>query len=235
MSACLIASGLDPTIPVWIMSSNCLASSPVRSKEYSQQHFLQFYSVWPATRRHDPLFGVNGTIHSGCFPLMVPINCIPRYTKENELVLERFVGSGSTLVACAASKRLGIGVDINPEAEKGKKKRFRLTEDQRLRFSHEVGHEYEHLLQNEIRRRPEGDREDAGSGHLCFHSKTTSRLFGLPLGRLGRSFVLASYLFDGVAQLRLGLLGAVPVFRFGRLKSSLMVMPWRQIECKRHI
>jgi ParB family chromosome partitioning protein len=100
---------------------------PAKWKEYSQQNFLQFYSVWPATRRHDPLFGVNGTIYSGCFPIMVPINCILRYTKENEVVLDPFVGSGSTLVACAALRRLGIGVDINPEAEKAKEKRFRLV------------------------------------------------------------------------------------------------------------
>jgi len=100
---------------------------PAKWKEYSHQFYLQFYSVWPATRRHDPLFGVNGTIYSGCFPLIVPINCILRYTKENEIVLDPFVGSGSTLVACATLRRVGIGVDINPEAEKAKEKRFKLV------------------------------------------------------------------------------------------------------------
>jgi hypothetical protein len=100
---------------------------PAKWKEYSQRYYLQFYSVWPATRRHDPFFGVNGTIYSGCFPLIVPINCILRYTKENEVVLDPFVGSGTTLVACAMLRRLGIGVDINPEAEKAKEKRFKLV------------------------------------------------------------------------------------------------------------
>ncbi len=100
---------------------------PAKWKEYSQQYYLQFYSVWPVTRRHDPFFGVNGTVYSGCFPLIVPINCILRYTKENELVLDSFAGSGTTLVACAMLKRLGIGVDINPEAEKAKEKRFRVV------------------------------------------------------------------------------------------------------------
>jgi ParB family chromosome partitioning protein len=100
---------------------------PEKWKEYSKQYYLQFYSVWPVTRRHDPFFGVNGTIYSGCFPLIVPVNCILRYTKENELVLDPFVGSGTTLVACAMLRRLGIGVDINPEAEKAKEKRFKLV------------------------------------------------------------------------------------------------------------
>jgi len=98
---------------------------PANWKEYSDQQYLQFYSVWPVTRRHDPFFGVNGTIYSGCFPLIVPVNCILRYTKENELVLDPFVGSGTTLVACAMLRRLGIGVDINPEAEIAKEKRFK--------------------------------------------------------------------------------------------------------------
>jgi DNA modification methylase len=97
---------------------------PSKWKEYSHQYYLQFYSVWPVTRRHDPFFGVNGTIYSGCSPLIVPINCILRYTKENELVLDPFVGSGTTLVACGMLRRFGVGVDINPEAEKAKEKRF---------------------------------------------------------------------------------------------------------------
>jgi len=97
---------------------------PSKWKEYSHRYYLEFYSVWPVTRRHDPFFGVNGTIYSGCSPLMVPINCILRYTKENELVLDPFVGSGTTLVACGMLRRFGIGVDINPEAEKAKQKRF---------------------------------------------------------------------------------------------------------------
>jgi DNA modification methylase len=58
---------------------------------------------------------------------MVPINYILRYKKESEVVLDPFVGSGSTLVACATLRRLGVGVDINPEAEKAKEKRFKLV------------------------------------------------------------------------------------------------------------
>jgi ParB family chromosome partitioning protein len=100
-----------------------------RWKEYSRQYYLQFYSVWPVTRRHDPFFGVNGTIYPGCFPLVVPINCILRYTKESELVLDPFAGSATTLVACAMLRRYGIGVDINPEAEQAKEKRFRIVRE----------------------------------------------------------------------------------------------------------
>jgi DNA modification methylase len=33
-------------------------------------------------------------------------------------------GSGTTLVACAMLNRLGLGIDLNPEAERAKEKRF---------------------------------------------------------------------------------------------------------------
>jgi ParB family chromosome partitioning protein len=99
--------------------------SPERWKEYADKFALQFHSVWPMSRRHDPFFGVNGTIYPGTFPMMVPLNCILRYSKEGEVVLDPLAGSGTTLVACAMTRRLGIGVDINPEAEKAKEKRFK--------------------------------------------------------------------------------------------------------------
>ena len=48
----------------------------------------------------------------------IPRNIILRYSKESEIVLDQFVGSGTTLVEAKLLKRKGIGVDINPEAVK---------------------------------------------------------------------------------------------------------------------
>jgi len=101
---------------------------PGRWKEYADKFSLQFHSVWPMSRRHDPFFGVNGTIYPGTFPVMVPINCILRYSQEGELVLDPMAGSGTTLVACAMLNRFGLGVDVNPEAERAMKKRFAIVE-----------------------------------------------------------------------------------------------------------
>ena len=99
--------------------------NPERWKDYADKFALQFHSVWPMSRRHDPFFGVNGTIYPGTFSMMVPLNCILRYSKEGEVVLDPLTGSGTTLVSCAMTGRLGIGVDINPEAERAKEKRFK--------------------------------------------------------------------------------------------------------------
>ena len=95
-----------------------------RWKEYADEFAFQFHSVWPMSRRHDPFYGVNGTIYPGTFPMMVPINCILRYSRKGELVLDPMAGSGTTLVACAMLNRRGLGIDLNPDAERAKEKRF---------------------------------------------------------------------------------------------------------------
>jgi ParB/RepB/Spo0J family partition protein len=100
---------------------------PTQWRQYIEKFSLQFHSIWLMNRRADPFFGVNGTIYPGTFPMMVPINCILRYSREGELVLDPMAGSGTTLVACAMLNRHGLGIDLNPEAERAKEKRFNIV------------------------------------------------------------------------------------------------------------
>lgn len=57
----------------------------------------------------------------------IPRNLILKYSKENDIVLDMFVGSGTTLIETKLLNRNGIGIDINPNA-------LRISED-RLNFS----------------------------------------------------------------------------------------------------
>lgn len=50
------------------------------------------------------------------FPPQLVRWAIENFTEEGELVLDPMVGSGTTLVECAANKRKSIGIDIDPLA-----------------------------------------------------------------------------------------------------------------------
>lgn len=53
-----------------------------------------------------------GDYHGNFIP-QIPNQLIKRYTKENDWVLDAFVGSGTTLIECRKLNRNGIGIDID--------------------------------------------------------------------------------------------------------------------------
>ncbi|MGH9728230.1 MAG: DNA-methyltransferase [Candidatus Acidiferrales bacterium] len=53
--------------------------------------------------------------HSAAFPISLPTWFIKLFTKKGDVVLDPFVGSGTTAVACRELGRQYIGIDINPE------------------------------------------------------------------------------------------------------------------------
>jgi site-specific DNA-methyltransferase (adenine-specific) len=53
--------------------------------------------------------------HPAPFPVELPKRCIKLFSFVDDLVLDPFVGSGTTLLAAAMNKRKCIGVDIDKE------------------------------------------------------------------------------------------------------------------------
>jgi len=51
--------------------------------------------------------------HPAPFPVELPRRCIKLFTFVGDTVLDPFLGSGSTLIACAQTNRKGIGVEID--------------------------------------------------------------------------------------------------------------------------
>lgn len=51
--------------------------------------------------------------HPTPFPVELPKRCIKLFSYVDDTVLDPFLGSGSTLVACLQTGRVGIGVEIN--------------------------------------------------------------------------------------------------------------------------
>ena len=62
--------------------------------------------------------------HPAPFPKELPSRCIKMFSYVGDVVLDPFLGSGTTLIACAELKRNGIGVDLDLEYCKIAKERL---------------------------------------------------------------------------------------------------------------
>ncbi len=83
--------------------------------EYEPKEFkLETTTVWSFPERGE--WATHKGNYRANWSPYIPRNLILRYTKENDLVLDQMVGSGTTLVECKLLNRKGIGVDINPDA-----------------------------------------------------------------------------------------------------------------------
>ncbi|ACI17547.1 MAG TPA: methyltransferase domain-containing protein [Clostridiales bacterium] len=77
---------------------------------------LETTTVWGFPDRGD--WATHSGKYRGNWSPYIPRNVILRYSNENDVVLDQFVGSGTTLVEAKLLGRRGLGVDINPDAVK---------------------------------------------------------------------------------------------------------------------
>ncbi len=82
-------------------------------------------SLWIIPGRDNS--GAMGGLHHGEFIPQIPRQAILRFTKPYEVVVDPFVGYGTTLVECQRLGRNGIGVEI--EADIAKAARSRLIQE----------------------------------------------------------------------------------------------------------
>lgn len=75
---------------------------------------ININSLWLIDRRDKS--GKHKNIYHGNFIPQIPNQLIRRYTKENEIIIDPFLGSGTTLYECDSLKRKLIGLDINENA-----------------------------------------------------------------------------------------------------------------------
>lgn len=119
-----IGGGLD-----WTQRAQLIWVKPTAqmsfTQQYHQQHEPFFYFTnganveWNGGGTERTVFEV-GRDGDGSHPTMKPVMLIERLIKnhtsgDNELVYDPFLGSGSTLVACARLNRKCYGVEIEPK------------------------------------------------------------------------------------------------------------------------
>ena len=57
----------------------------------------------------------NKTKHTAVYPIEIPLRHIKTWTNENDVVLDPFIGSGTTALAAIQLKRNFIGIEMNEE------------------------------------------------------------------------------------------------------------------------
>lgn len=77
---------------------------------------LERTSIWSFEERG--MWATHKGDYRGNSPPQVPRNLILKYTKENDVVLDPFCGSGTTMIECKLLNRKGIGIDVNESALK---------------------------------------------------------------------------------------------------------------------
>lgn len=92
-------------------------SKPLKIKEWEPKDFkMEFTTLWSFKNRGS--WATHNGKYRGNWSPYIPRNLILRYSKEGDIVLDPFLGSGTTLVETKLLKRKGIGIDINPTSIK---------------------------------------------------------------------------------------------------------------------
>lgn len=106
-----------------VMSKGSFKREKKQGKEdtITRDEFLEFTrSVWKFQPKSAKRVG-----HPAPFPEELPYRCIQLYTFKGDVVLDPFVGSGTTCVAALKAGRHFVGIDINEEYVKISEKRIK--------------------------------------------------------------------------------------------------------------
>ena len=96
------------------------------TSDISREEFIEWTNgIWSFPGENRERVG-----HPSPFPIELPMRCIKLFSYVDDIVLDPFLGSGTTLVACALTNRRGIGVEI--DREYCEISRLRLVEERRI-------------------------------------------------------------------------------------------------------
>ena len=101
--------------------------------DLTAQEWIQFTKSWfihnPPPRDKEKI------LHPAAFPETLIVDFIKFFTKKNQIVLDPFLGTGSTLIACYLTQRSGIGIELNYKYAKIAQKRIaNMMKQKRINF-----------------------------------------------------------------------------------------------------
>ncbi|MBI4654313.1 MAG: site-specific DNA-methyltransferase [Nitrospirae bacterium] len=84
-------------------------TSGSRKSDITKKEFMEWTNgVWNFSGESKKRVG-----HPAPFPIELPRRCIKLFSFVGDTILDPFLGSGSTLLACLQTDRVGIGIDID--------------------------------------------------------------------------------------------------------------------------
>lgn len=101
---------IAPVEVVLVLYKECWQKTNGSQKsDITREEFLEWTNgVWNFNGESRKKIG-----HPAPFPVELPKRCIKLFSFVGDTVLDPFLGSGTTLIACAENNRKGIGVEIN--------------------------------------------------------------------------------------------------------------------------
>ena len=105
------------------LSGNPLGKNPSDFWEFSGEQFFENNPIWelPNVKSNHP----EKTQHPCQFPSELVERCILAFSNEGDLVLDPFVGSGTTVIAAIKYNRVGLGIDKSAEYAKLARQRIK--------------------------------------------------------------------------------------------------------------
>ena len=88
---------------------SCAEDRKATGKRQAVPEYSRRFNVWVVPNT------VNTTGHPAVFPMKLARGHVHSWTNESDLVLDPFIGSGTTAVACIKEKRHFIGFELNKE------------------------------------------------------------------------------------------------------------------------
>ena len=102
---------------VWVKSSMVIGRM-----DYQNQHEFILYGwinrhKWHGNRKQTTVWNYkkpnNSSLHPTMKPVELIVNAIINSSKTNQMVVDLFLGSGSTLIACEKTNRICYGMELD--------------------------------------------------------------------------------------------------------------------------
>jgi modification methylase len=101
-----------------------------RSAYFWEERNAWFSDIWELRGARQAMERDASRIRSGSFPFELPYRLVAMYSVQGDAVLDPFAGTGTTVLACAALGRNGVGIDTEGDLVQAARDRLAASADE---------------------------------------------------------------------------------------------------------